>query len=79
MKTKYIPLPIILTKTKKYIMKTLNATAAQLAIDMVIMDAIERGHTDPNDLIRYMNTTTFEKAVKSYISMIGEAKAAILS
>jgi len=60
-------------------METLDATTAQLAIDMVIMDAIERGYTAPNDLIRYMNTTTFEKAVKSYISMIGETKAKILS
>ncbi len=59
-------------------MENLEATTAQLAIDMVIMDAIERGHTDANDLIRYMNTTTFEKAVKSYISMIGEAKAEML-
>ena len=72
-------MPIILTKTKKIIMETLDATVAQLAIDMVIMDAIERGHTDANGLIRYMNTTTFEKAVKSYISMIGAAKAAVLS
>ena len=60
-------------------METLEATTAQLAIDMVIMDAIERGHTDTNDLIRYMNTTTFEKAVKRYILMIGDVKAAILS
>ncbi len=60
-------------------METLDAATAQLAIDMVIMDAIERGHTDTNDLIRYMNTTTFEKAVKSYISMIEEAEAVILS
>jgi len=60
-------------------MGTLEVTTAQLAIDMVIMDAIERGHTDTNDLIRYMNTTTFENAVKRYISMIGEVKAAILS
>jgi hypothetical protein len=59
-------------KNKK--MKNLsNETKTQTAIQMVIMDAIEKGHTNANELIEYMKSEVFEKAVKNYISMFNEA------
>jgi hypothetical protein len=55
-------------------MKTLsNKTKTQTAIQMVIMDAIEKGHTSANELIDYMKSEVFEKAVKNYISMFNQA------
>jgi hypothetical protein len=50
-----------------------NETKTQTAIQMVIMDAIEKGHTNANELIEYMKSEVFEKAVKNYISMFNEA------
>jgi hypothetical protein len=52
-------------------MKNLNIeTKAKLAIQMVILDAIEKGHTNTKELISYMSSKVFEKAVKNYISLI---------
>ena len=42
-----------------------NETKTQTAIQMVIMDAIEKGHTNANELIEYMKSEVFEKAVKN--------------
>ena len=42
----------------------------QTAIQMVIMDAIENGHTNQSELIAYMKTEVFEKSVLNYISMM---------
>jgi len=50
-----------------------NETKMQTAIQMVIMDAIEKGHTNRNELIEYMKSEVFEKAVENYISMLNEA------
>jgi hypothetical protein len=36
---------------------------------MVIMDAIEKGHTNATELIEYMKSEVFEKAVKNYINL----------
>ena len=47
-------------------------TKTQTAIQMVIMDAIEKGHTNTNELIDYMKSNVFEKAVKNYISILNE-------
>lgn len=44
-------------------------TKTEMAIQMVIMDAIEKGYTNPNELIQYMKSQVFEKAVKNYISL----------
>ncbi len=44
-------------------------TKTKTAIQMVIMDAIEKGHTNTNELIDYMKSKVFEKAVKNYILM----------
>ena len=53
---------------------SVTETTAQLAIDMVIMDAIEKGQTNPADFVRYMNTTIFDNAVKRYLVLIEEMK-----
>ena len=54
-------------------MKTLtNQTKLQCAIQMVIMDAIEKGHTNANELAQYMKSKVFETAVNNYISIFNE-------
>lgn len=61
------------TKLTNGIMKSLEmsiATKTELAMKMVILDAIEKGHTNKNDLINYMAIKPFESAVKSYISFM---------
>ena len=51
-------------------MKNLSKeTKTEVAMKMVIMDAIEKGHTNKNDLVDYMKSEVFEKAVRNYISM----------
>lgn len=47
-----------------------NTAATQTAIQMVIMDAIEKGHTDTQELIYYMQSEVFEKAVKNYVELL---------
>lgn len=39
------------------------------AIKLVILDAIGKGKTDPKQLAAYMDSKTFDKAVKSYIDL----------
>ena len=56
---------------------SVTAQTAQLAIDMVIMDAIAKGQTNPADFVRYMNTTIFDNAVKRYLLMIEEMKISL--
>jgi hypothetical protein len=50
-----------------------NQIKTQAAMQMVIMDAIEKGHTKANELIAYMKSKVFEKSVKNYIKMFNEA------
>ena len=45
-------------------------TKAQAAIQMVIMDAIEKGHTNPAELCEYMKSEVFMKAVSNYINLM---------
>jgi hypothetical protein len=47
-----------------------NTTATQTAIQLVIMDAIEKGHINKNDLIEFMKSEVFEKAVKNYVKLL---------
>jgi hypothetical protein len=61
------------TKNTNKMKNLSNETKTQTAIQMVIMDAIEKGHTNANELIEYMKSEVFEKAVKNYISMFNEA------
>lgn len=56
-----------------------SASSAQLAIKIVLLDAIEKGHTNPSDLIKYMKTDTFEKTVKRCLAMMEETKSALLA
>lgn len=52
-------------------MTTLSkASKTEIAIQMVIMDAIEKGHTNTSELIEYMKSLVFQNAVKSYLSLM---------
>jgi len=54
-------------------MKNLNnQTQIEVAMQMVIIDAIENGHTNKLELIDYMKSEVFESAVSRYMSMINE-------
>lgn len=39
------------------------------AIKLVVLDAIGKGKTDPKQLAAYMDSKTFDKAVKGYIKL----------
>ena len=45
-------------------------TKLQAAMQFVIMDAIEKGHTNKAELMQYMETETFETAVRNYIKLM---------
>ena len=47
-----------------------NETKIQIASQLVIMDAIEKGHTNVSELTEYVKSEVFEKAVKAYMSQI---------
>ena len=51
--------------------KLSKETIATMAIDMTIMDAIEKGFIKTKeDMISYMESETFKKACKSYMQII---------
>ena len=50
-------------------MKISIELATEKAIQVVIMDAIEKGHTDKNELMAYMQSEVFANAVKNYVSL----------
>jgi len=47
-----------------------NEMKAQTAAKMVILDAIEKGHTNPSELAEYMKSETFATACTSYMAMM---------
>jgi hypothetical protein len=47
-----------------------NQAKTELAVKMVVLDAIEKGHTNTSELISYMSSETFKKAVENYKSII---------
>ena len=47
-------------------------TKVEIATKMVILDAIEKGHTDKKQLIEYMQSDVFEKSVQNYITLLNE-------
>ena len=51
-----------------------NETKTASAIQMVILDAIEKGHSNSTELIEYMKTKVFENAVKKYIAIFTETE-----
>ena len=48
---------------------TSQNTLIELAVQMVIMDAMETGHVNKATLIEYMKSETFEKSVANYVAM----------
>jgi len=59
-------------KKNQRIMTASNNSKMQLAVQMVIMDAIEKGHTNSNELIDYMQSDVFATAAKSYFEMLNQ-------
>lgn len=49
--------------------KIMKAKFTEKAIQMVIMDQIEKGHTDTKKLIKFMATQMFENQVANYVKM----------
>lgn len=47
-----------------------NNTVTETAIKMVIIDAIEKGNTNPAELAEYMKSKVFAGAVSNYKRMI---------
>lgn len=63
----------VLCETKAKNMKNLSKqTAAELAIQMATLDAIEKGHTNPAELAEYIKSKTAEAAVNNYMKLILE-------
>ena len=51
----------------------------EIAAETVIFDAIEKGHTNKNDLIEYMKSETFNNSVKNYADLMEKEFKAGLS
>lgn len=47
-----------------------NETKTELAVKMVIIDAIEKGHINPSELAEYMESEVFKNSVANYKSMM---------
>jgi hypothetical protein len=52
--------------------KVLPETKAQIAIQLVIMDAINKGHTEQGQILEYMKSEIFENAVKRYMKLMDD-------
>ena len=50
--------------------KVTPETKAQIAIQLVVMDAIKKGHTEHGQILEYMKSEVFENAVKRYINLM---------
>jgi hypothetical protein len=62
----------IKARQKKIGSKPINKAEIKAAIQMVVMDAIEKGYTNPKELSEYMKSNVFKKAVDNYILMFDE-------
>jgi hypothetical protein len=49
-----------------------NETKIEAAMQMAIMDAIEKGHVRISNLVEYMKSEVFKNATNRYVSMINE-------
>jgi len=49
-------------------------TKISMSIQLVVMDAMEKGHTNTDELIEYMKTDIFKKSVESYVRIMDELK-----
>lgn len=47
-------------------------TRAEMACQMALMDAIERGLTTSEQAVAFMASETFDRAAKSYLEMINK-------
>jgi hypothetical protein len=47
-----------------------NELATKKAIEMTILDAIEKGHLGKNKLMEYMKSKTFETSVVGYKKLL---------
>lgn len=45
-------------------------TKIKMAMQLVIMDAMEKGHTSKEELESYMETLTFKKSVEGYLKLM---------
>ena len=54
-------------------MKISIELATEKAIQIVIMDAIEKGHTDKNELIAYMQSDAFLFFFINYVALFNQA------
>ena len=50
----------------------MSKQAAAFGMQMAIMDAMEKGHTNKDDLIEYMSSETCKKAAENYAKMFDE-------
>ena len=50
----------------------MNKKAAEFGIQMAVLDAMEKGLTDKENLIEYMQSDTCQKEAKAYAKMYGE-------
>lgn len=46
--------------------------AIETAVKMTILDAIEKGHTSPEELSAYMQSPVFEAACARYVALFNE-------
>lgn len=47
----------------------METTLTEKAMQFVIRDAINNGHTDKDELIKYMASQAFKTSVKGYVDM----------
>ena len=62
----------VLPNSKEDMKNLTEQSKTEYAIQLVIMDAIEKGHTNVSELTDYMKSETFEKSVKNYINLFNE-------
>jgi len=49
---------------------TMNQIITEKAIELTIMDAIEKGHTNPSELAAYMQSNIFKKTCANYKKLL---------
>ena len=48
-----------------------NEKKLELAAQLAVMDSIEKGHTNVNELTEYVKSPEFEKALRGYYDQMG--------
>jgi len=52
--------------------KTMTKQAAEFGLKMAVLDAIEKGHTDKEEMIAYMASETCKKAAAEYAKLFDQ-------